>query len=90
MEKSRMIKPTFNYVLLTKVQQETSQGGIILPEQADMDDTIVQGKILAIGPECEFFKEEQNVLFSFMEAKEMTYDRVKYFLVKEQDILAKV
>ena len=47
------LKPKFARVLLRREKVKESTGGIILPESAQIDMTKSEGRVVAVGPDCD-------------------------------------
>ncbi len=91
-----MFKPLHNYVLLTRIEEETkTAGGIIIPDNAREKPS--RGRVVAVGPGARdgddfvpmTVKENDVVLFAKWapSANEIKLDGADYVLIKETDIL---
>ena len=91
-----MFKPLHNYILLTRLEEETkTAGGIIIPDNAKEKPS--RGKVVAVGDGI--FENGQRipltvkvgdtVLFAkwASSANEVKIDGTDYVLIKETDIL---
>ena len=93
------IRPLHDRVLVKRLdpQEETSSGGIIIPDTAKekpMEAKIVAlgtGKITEDGKKIEFVvKENDIVLLGKYSGTEVKVDGQEYLIIKEEDILAVV
>ena len=91
-----MFKPLHNYVLLTRIEEETTTaGGIIIPDNAREKPS--RGRVIAVGAGLYdggklipmSVKENDTVLFAKWapSANEIKLDGNDYVLIKETDIL---
>lgn len=76
-----MIKPLDKYVLVTK-KEPISSFGIYLPQNDSNVFTVIKVGINVIE-----VKENDNVIIDKSKTKEITYENVVYYLIKEEDIL---
>lgn len=84
-----MIKPQFNYIVLTEIVEEVSRGGIVLVKNNESRESCLVGKIEAVGPKCIYqYPENCKVLFDNYKAIQTSYNDQKLFIVKEEDVLA--
>lgn len=91
-----MFKPLHNYVLLARIEEETTTaGGIIIPDNAREKPS--RGRVIAVGAGLYdgnalvpmTVKENDTVLFAKWapSANEIKLDGHDYVLIKETDIL---
>ena len=91
-----MFKPLHNYVLLARIEEETTTaGGIIIPDNAREKPS--RGRVIAVGAGLYdgnalvpmMVKENDTVLFAKWapSANEIKLDGHDYVLIKETDIL---
>jgi chaperonin GroES len=95
---SHVIKPLDDRIVVTRTEPEqTSSGGIILPENAK--EKPQQGKVLAVGPGKLLDNGERAkpdvaagdvILFGKYSGTEITVDGQEVIILKESDILAKL
>ncbi len=95
---SNVIKPLDDRIVVTRNEAEqTTTGGIILPENAK--EKPQQGKVLAVGPGKLLDNGERAkpdvaagdiVLFGKYSGTELTVDGQEVVILKESDILAKL
>lgn len=84
-----MIKPQFNYIVLTEVVEEVSRGGIVLVKNDNTQESCLVGVIKAVGPKCIYqYPEECKVLFDNYKSIQTRYNDQKLYIVKEEDVLA--
>lgn len=90
-------KPLSNHLFLEPVAEEKmSKGGIVLPDTAEKEKPM-QGTVVAVGPGRKNEKGEtqamsvkvgDKVLFKKYGSDEVEFDRKKYLVGDEDDILA--
>jgi chaperonin GroES len=95
---SHVIKPLDDRIVVTRTEAEqTTTGGIILPENAK--EKPQQGKVLAVGPGKLLDNGERAkpdlaagdiVLFGKYSGTEITVDGQEVIILKESDVLAKI
>jgi len=95
---SNVIKPLDDRIVVTRTEaDQTTSGGIILPENAK--EKPQQGKVLAVGPGKLLDNGERAkpdvaagdiVLFGKYSGTELTVDGQEVVILKESDILAKL
>jgi len=91
------IIPISDHVLIEPIKgEETSKGGILLPQTAEKERP-EQGKIIAVGPGKKDetgkiipleVKPGDKVLFTKYGPNEIKVDDKEYLIAKEEDILA--
>ncbi len=82
-----MITPLQDYVLLEECK-EVVDSGFIIPDSADVEAP-VKAKIVAQGDDCKLLKSGDIVLFKRYGFDEITIDKIKYLIGKEENIVAK-
>jgi len=83
------LKPLHNNVILEstpQLKEETSTGGLILPQERQYSTAKYEGKVLAIGPACKHVRVGQIALYAQYAVREE--DDV--LIIREDDILAVV
>ena len=88
------LKPLGNrVVVLPLTEEETTKGGIILPDTVDKEKK-AEGKIIAIGSGEKIvklsLKEGDRVLFGKYAGEEVKVDNVEYKILSDEDVLAVV
>lgn len=81
------IKPLRDQVLIEPLKEEIKRGGIILPDTAHKERP-EQGKVVAVGAESKLVKKGDVVRFKKYSDTEIEVDGKKYWVVKEEDLLA--
>jgi len=95
---TQTIKPLDDRIVVTRTEPEqTTSGGIILPENAK--EKPQQGKVLAVGPGKLLDNGDRakpdvaagdTILFGKYSGTELTVDGQEIIILKESDILAKL
>lgn len=89
------IKPLGNRVVVTpNAVEEKTQGGIYIPTKSD--EKVLEGTVVAVGKGKEAngslqamqVKEKDTVVFNQYAATEVEHSGEKYFVLKEDDLLA--
>ena len=81
------IKPLKNKVLLKPEEvKEQKIGNLYIPDTAQEKKTI--GKVIAVGPEVEDIKKDDEVLYSKYAGTEIELDGEKYIILEQEDIIA--
>lgn len=80
------IKPTFNRVLVKKLTEEKTEGGLFIPITAE-EGNIFQAEVVAIGKEVTGFDVGETVLVGKFSGIEVEMNTA-VFLLNEKDILA--
>jgi chaperonin GroES len=87
------LKPQGNRILIKPEKAQTSQGGIILPENAQ--EKPKQGKVVKVGPgtmnkegrlEAISLNEGDQVVYSSYAGTEVTLDGEDYLIMSEEDV----
>lgn len=87
---SKTITPLFARVVVQpKTAEEKTASGIFLPETVSKDKPM-EGKIIAVGPDCKAVKKGDAVVFKKYSPTEIEIGGVEYFLLDEEDILGKI
>ena len=90
-----MFKPLHNNVLIQKIVEEVSKGGIVLVNPSDKEST--EGKVIAVGPGKTTdkgvlipvsVKPGDKVLFCECSGNDIVCDGEKFLIMKEEDIFA--
>ena len=92
------VKVNGNRVLVEPLKNETvSAGGIILPEQDDEDPEITIAKVIKVGPgrllndgstRKPDLKEGDLIIYDRYSKIEIVVNKIKYFIIYVEDILA--
>lgn len=87
------IKPLADRVLIEPTAaEEVTMGGIIIPDSAK--EKPLKGKVLAVGngtkDEEMVLKEGDEVLYGKYSGTEIEIDGVKYLMMRQSDVLAKI
>lgn len=93
----RSIVPIGDKVLIKEIKEEKKTGmGIILPDSVDMEKSLKEGKVVAVG-EGKFVDDELVELFVqkgdivlFSWGDKIKLDDEEYFIVRESEISAKI
>jgi chaperonin GroES len=90
------IKPLYNRVLATRLEQESkTSGGIIIPETAK--EKPLEGRVVSVGTGTRLkdgtframsLSEGDRILFGKYSGTEIKLDGSDYLILKEDDILA--
>lgn len=84
-----MITPLNNNIVVQEVavkSEETTESGIILNNKEVVNDC-KQGKVLAVGPECNFIGlEGKTVLYTHGES--LYHDNAQHCVVADENVLA--
>ena len=88
-------RPLHDRVLVRRLeQQETTKGGIIIPDTAK--EKPMEGKVVAVGTGYHLengttrplaLKENDTVIFAKWSGTEITVDGTEYLVMKESDIM---
>lgn len=89
-KKKVKIKPLGSRVLVQEVKEEA--GGIVLPEDVEVDRDFIQAEVVAVGTDEEKIKVKpgDRVLLDGFAGKKVELDGEEYLIVKSSDILALV
>ena len=98
MAKKTRIQPLNDKIVVRRVEaEETTKGGIVLPDSAKEKPkegivvSLGQGKLLDNGNRADFqVKEEDRILFSSYAGTEIKIDGEEYLIMQEEDVLAVV
>lgn len=85
------LKPLADRVLLQELEEdEEEQGGIVLPEEARSDQSLVRAKVVAVGTDTDEIEvsEGDTVLIDSFTGRKFEADDADYRIVKAEDILA--
>ena len=83
-----MIKPRSNYVLISPdTPEEKTKGGILVAKKEDKQDT---GVVVAIGSSIADLVTGDKVIFQKYGPAEVTYEKEKYVLAHDDEILGRV
>ncbi len=88
------IRPLFDRVVIKRVEERTTEGGIVIPETAG--DKSQKGLVVAVGPgkydngklQKLSLKCNDNVIFGKYSGTEITVRGKDYIVMKEDDIIA--
>lgn len=82
-----MLKPLHNNVVLKLVKEETTPGGLFIPNDYN---TYVKGLVIEVGSEvCSAMNDAKNkvVIFNKFESTEIDDNDQKYYVTKDENIL---
>jgi co-chaperonin GroES (HSP10) len=83
-----MLKPIKNKVVIqldTTEKETVLDSGIVLTTRAK--DEAQRAKVIAVGPDVEFVKVDDSVIPNWNAAEETKYEKEKYFIIKEDEIV---
>lgn len=88
------IKPFGDKVLIKRIEEKTTNGGLIIPET--VGNKSQKGKVVAVGDgkyendklQKLSIKYNDNVIFNKYAGTEITYKGIDYIIIKEEDIIA--
>jgi len=81
-----MIKPLAHFVVAIKeAPEQTTTEGLVLPESSKEKPLIAV--IQSVGPEVSTVKAGDRIIYKQFET-DTEIDKIKYLIIKEQDILA--
>ena len=88
------IKPLNDNVIIKKIEERTTEGGLIIPETVDSKSQ--KGKVVAVGPgkynNGKLHKIDielgNNVIFKQYTGTDITFRGINYTILRENDILA--
>lgn len=88
------IKPLADRVVIKRIEERTTTGGIVIPETAG--DKSQKGIVMAVGPgknedgklQPMTLKCDDNVIFNKYSGTEITIKGKEYIVMKEEDIIA--
>lgn len=82
------ITPTFGRLLVKKLEEEMTAGGIIIPiQEEESEDDTRKVQIIAVGPKASSFQKGQVVLTGKYSGTRVT-KLAEYYLINEQDVFA--
>lgn len=96
MAKKSKIKPLGTRVLLRELEDESEQGGILLPDDAQDSGGLRRAEVLALGDGVGSEEEKvkvavgDEVLIDHFAGKEIEVDGEEYLIAKSTDILATI
>jgi len=84
------VKPLGSRVLVKEIRPEEEKGGIVLPEDVEIDRDFVQAEVVAIGTDEEKIKVKvgDKVLVDSFKGKKIEIDDEEYLIVQASDIVA--
>lgn len=83
------IEPSFDRVILTEdAPEEITEGKIIIPAIAQ--EKTKTSRIVAVGPDCRFFRPGDHVIHTKYAGTEIEVDRVTYLIVAEIELQGKL
>lgn len=83
-----MIKPLGDRVLVQPgVKEETTPGGIIIPDKNDGNEKPGVGTIIEIGPKVDLVEKGQQIIHQAYAGTFVTVDGEKMLMLKQDDIL---
>lgn len=88
------IRPLNDNVIIKKIEERTTDGGLIIPETVDSKSQ--KGKVIAVGPgkytdgklQELTIKVGDNVIFKQYAGTDITYKGKNYTVLKENDLIA--
>jgi co-chaperonin GroES (HSP10) len=81
-------KPNGNWVLIPDPTKTKTESGIILDDETARKQSTNVLKVLKVGPDCKFVKEDDTVLIDpRTEAVRSTIDDCNYLLIQEFQVL---
>lgn len=88
------IKPLADRVVIQRIEERTTSGGIVIPETAG--DKSQKGIIVAVGPgkiedgilQQMILKNDDTVIFNKYSGTEITIKGKEYIVMKEEDVIA--
>jgi chaperonin GroES len=87
-------KPLHDRVLVRRIEEEITHGGIVIPDQAKEKPS--RGKVIAIGPGKQLddgtlrpltVKEGDTVIFGKYSGNEVKVNNIDYIVMREDDIM---
>jgi chaperonin GroES len=86
------IKPLGSRVLVKEVEEKEEKGGIVLPEDVEVDRDFIKAEVVEIGTEEEKIKVQvgDKVLVDSFKGKKLEIDGEEYMIVQANDIVALV
>lgn len=84
------IQPLRDYLLLERLNEDVSEGGIILPTSLDTTTKVARGKLIASGPDAPGFTADSVFIYSIYGATEVQVGNRKLQLVPWKEIFALV
>ena len=86
------IKPLGSRVLVKEVEEREEKGGIVLPEDVEVDRDFIKAEVVEIGTEEEKIKVKvgDKVLVDSFKGKKLEIDGEEYMIVQANDIVALV
>ena len=83
------IKPLETYCLIESVEKRQTKGGIILPDQAKQERMV--GKIIEVSEfASKILKKDDTVVYKEWGVNNFDWAGKKYYLIKIEDILARI
>ncbi len=88
------ISPLANRVVVKRIEERTTEGGIVIPETAG--DKSQRGVVVAVGPgkiengklQKSSLKCNDNIIFGKYSGTEVTIKGKNYLIMKEDDVIA--
>jgi len=88
------IRPLADRVIIKRIDERTTEGGIVIPDTAG--DKSQKGIIMAVGPgkyedgklQTLSLKCNDNVIFNKYAGTEITIKGTNYLVIKEDDVIA--
>lgn len=89
--KKEAIKPLGENVLIKPIEEDIkTKSGLVLPDSAK-EDRPQEGKVVAVGEDKKIrVKRGQRVIFAKYSGTEIKRDKEKFFIMKNEDILATI
>jgi chaperonin GroES len=85
-ERKMAFKPLANRVLVFREEEaNTTASGIIIPDNAK--EKPLQGKVLAVGPDCEDIKVGDTIVFAKYTGTEIVIDDKECLILASEDVL---
>ena len=83
------IKPLADRVVAVREEaQAKTASGFYLPDNAK--EKPVLAKVVAVGPDVKTLEIGDNIVYKEYSTTELKIDKVKYLIVKEEDVLATI
>ncbi len=82
------IKPTRKNILIAEIARETKSVGGIIIEGARSTNDHQMARALAIGPEVEFVKVDDELLVDWAKGAVISVDGVQRVLISEDNVIA--
>lgn len=81
-----MIKPFENYLVLEEENATELESGIVLTDTANVDRPNI-AKVIVTGPDVKKVKKDERVLFKYHLFDEITLEKKKYLVGKDEGVI---